>query len=52
MHGKFKDVVTALNRSNVTCIQVLLDLVAVLVISELQGGTVVAFEDVFVNVLD
>jgi hypothetical protein len=52
MHGKFKDTVTTLHRSNVTCIQVLLDLIAILVILKLQGGTVMAFEAVLVNVLD
>jgi hypothetical protein len=52
IHGEFKDMVAALNGSNVVCIQILLDLVTVLVILKLQGGAVMAFEDVLVDVLE
>jgi hypothetical protein len=50
MHRKFEYVPTAFRRTNIACIQILLDLVTILVISKSESGAVMTFEDVFGNV--
>jgi len=50
MHRKFKYMPAAFCRTNIACIQVLLDLITILVIGETESGAVMAFEDVFGNV--
>ena len=50
MHRKFKYIPTAFSRSNIACIQILLNLITVLVISKTNGSAIMAFEDIFGNV--
>ena len=51
MHGKFTYMPAAFDRSDIVCIKVLLDLISVL-IYDLDCGSVMAFVNVLVNVLD
>jgi hypothetical protein len=51
MHTKFHDMPAALNRSNVTCIKIFLDLISIL-IKNLHCGSVMAFVYILVDILD
>ena len=52
MHGEFKHMPTAFHRSNVACVQVLLNLIAVLIICQTDGGAIMTFEDILGDVPD
>jgi hypothetical protein len=51
MHCEFIDVPAGFNRSNVTCIKILLDLISVL-IENLKGGSVMALVNIFMDIFD
>jgi hypothetical protein len=51
MHREFENMPTAFSRSDIACIQVLLNLIAILIIGKTNSGAVMTFEDIFGNVL-
>jgi hypothetical protein len=52
MHCEFIDVPAGFNRSNVTCIKILLDLISVFLIENLEGGSVMALVNIFMDIFD
>jgi hypothetical protein len=50
MHRKFKYMPTAFDRTDIACVQVLLNLITILVISKSKSGAVMAFVEIFCDV--
>ena len=50
MHRKFEYMPTAFDRTDIACIQVLLNLITILVISKSESGAVMAFVEIFCDV--